>query len=405
MTWLATAPSLAALVCPSTGNDQADSLDALRGLLVELLRARSPDVERAIVDKGLDIEPVLNAGPEGYAGLQAFARSGVDVLATAIEGGADWTPGLSPAAVAQIRFWARNDVPLDAVMRGFYSVTSTLLEFLSEELADLPPEALPYLASIQTQHGGQLMEAIATEYEDEVARLDRSPAKRVASCVARLLAGESLDAPELGYELEAWHLGAVAVGPKPELFARELAERLGCQLLFLPRATETAWIWLGAKRAVPFAELERSVLSGARTDVSLAVGEPREGADGWRLTHQEAQTALAVMLRRPQRLTRCSDVVLSAALMRDEEMRRFLVEAYLRPLEECRDAETLRETLRTYVSLDYNAASTAATLGVDRHTVQRRLRRIEEAIGRQLDTCRAELDIALRVELLTQPAG
>ena len=398
MTWLGTGPSLAALVCSPAGDDQADSLDALRGLLVDLLRARSQDVERAIVAKGLDIEPVVNASPEGHAGLQAFARSGVDVLAAAIEGGPDWTPGLSPAALAQIRFWARNDVPLDAVMRGFYSVTSTLLEFLSEEIADLPPGALPYLAGIQAQHGGRLMEAIATEYEGEVARLDRSPAKRVA----KLLEGESVDASELGYELDAWHLGAVAVGPKSELLARELAEKLGCQLLFVPHAAETAWLWLGARRAVPFAELERSVRSGARTDVSLAVGESREGADGWRLTHQEAQTALAVMLRKPQRLTRCSDVVLSAAVMRDEEMRRFLVEAYLRPLKECRDGDVLRETLRTYVSLDYNAASTAATLGVDPHTVQRRLRRIEAAIGRPLDSCRAELDIALRVEQLTQ---
>lgn len=398
-------PSLAALVPLLTGDDQADSLDALCGLLIERLRARSLDVELAIVSRGLEVEPVLSADPEGSALLQAFARSSIDVIASLIEEGADWTPGLSPAAAEQVRYWARNDVALDTVMLGFFSVRSALLEFLAEEIDDLPAEALPYLVGIQKQHSDEIMSAIRVEYEAECARMDHSPSKRIAQCVAKLLAGEAADTTKLGYDLWAWHLGAVAVGPRAEIVIRRLAERLGCQLLFLPRGAETAWIWLGAKHAVPFAELERTVLSGVHADISLAVGEAREGVDGWRLTHREAQTALGIMLRRPQQIVRCSDVVLSAVLMRDDEIRRFLVDAYLRPLDECRDADVLRETLRTYSSLDHNAASTAATLGVDRHTVQRRLRRVEEVIARPLETCRAELEIALRIEGLTEPIG
>jgi DNA-binding PucR family transcriptional regulator len=37
---------------------------------------------------------------------------------------------------------------------------------------------------------------------------------------------------------------------------------------------------------------------------------------------------------------------------------------------------------------------------VDRHTVQRRLRKVEEALGRLLHSCHAELEVALVLEEL-----
>jgi DNA-binding PucR family transcriptional regulator len=39
-------------------------------------------------------------------------------------------------------------------------------------------------------------------------------------------------------------------------------------------------------------------------------------------------------------------------------------------------------------------------LKVDRHTVKRRLHKIEESLGRALHTCQAELELALRLEAL-----
>jgi hypothetical protein len=326
--------------------------------------------------------------------------SSIDVIAAVTEQGESWQPRLSPAGAAHVRYLARKGVALDVVMRGYYAVTSMLLELLAEEIADLPPDAFPYLVGVQSQHGDQLMSAISAEYESEMAQLDCSPTRRIADCVEKLLAGKPADTAALGYDLEAWHLGAIVKGAKVELIVQGLAERLGCRLLFLPRGAETAWAWLGASRAIPFAKLEHLVLSSVAEPVSLAVGEMREGIDGWRLTHQEAQTALVVMLHQPQRLVRGSDVALVAAAMDDDTMRRSLVDVYLGPLDERRDAQALRETLRVYFSVDCNAASAAAVLGVNRHTVLRRLLRVEEVIGRSLDTCRAEMDVALRIEQL-----
>jgi DNA-binding PucR family transcriptional regulator len=63
-----------------------------------------------------------------------------------------------------------------------------------------------------------------------------------------------------------------------------------------------------------------------------------------------------------------------------------------------RDRDVLRATLRAYYAADCNAASSAASLGVDRQTVRRRLRKVEEAIGRPLDGCRVEMEMALRID-------
>jgi DNA-binding PucR family transcriptional regulator len=64
----------------------------------------------------------------------------------------------------------------------------------------------------------------------------------------------------------------------------------------------------------------------------------------------------------------------------------------------------LRKTLRAYFAAGFNAATAAAALEIDRHTVQRRLRKVEESLGRLLDSCHAELAVALRLEELDGPA-
>jgi DNA-binding PucR family transcriptional regulator len=178
---------------------------------------------------------------------------------------------------------------------------------------------------------------------------------------------------------------------------QRLSEQLGCQLLLLPKAAETAWAWLGSPRPLPFSALERC-LAGSDAAITLATGEAREGVDGWRLSHREAVTAQEVARRRPRSVTRCADVLLLAATLRDEEVSRILVDVYLRPLDAQRNGAALRQTLRAFYASDGNTASAAASLGVDRQTVRRRLHRVEEAIGRRLDRCRLEMEMALRVE-------
>ena len=158
-------------------------------------------------------------------------------------------------------------------------------------------------------------------------------------------------------------------------------------------------------------ELDRGGGCGDRGDrvpggVSFALGEPARGLDGWRLTHQQAQAALAVALRRPRRCTRYIDVALLATALKDQALAGALIEVYLAPLDRQRDGGVvLRRTLRAYLAAGRNVSSAAAALGVTRSTVESRLHTVEQSLGRLLPACLAELEVALGLEDLGDPAG
>jgi sugar diacid utilization regulator len=209
--------------------------------------------------------------------------------------------------------------------------------------------------------------------------------------------GQALD-----YELDAWHVCAIAQGSRAQEAVRVVvAAAPGCQLLTVSRGEETVWAWLGGQHKLAVADLERRLPNRLQAGVSLAVGEPGRGLEGWRLTHRQAQAALLVALRRPGTLTRYAGNMLVAAALGDEMLARSLREIYLVPLAGQRDrGAVLRETLRAYFAAERNMATAAHGLRVNRHTVERRLRTIETLLGRLLSTCQAELEVALLVEEL-----
>lgn len=100
-------------------------------------------------------------------------------------------------------------------------------------------------------------------------------------------------------------------------------------------------------------------------------------------------------------LTRCRDVVLEAAVLRDATLRETMNAAYLAPLDSLRIGGHLaREILRAYFAVGGNISSAAARLKVDRRTVWHRLNGIEARLGRGPRELQAELEIALRLDAL-----
>ena len=78
-----------------------------------------------------------------------------------------------------------------------------------------------------------------------------------------------------------------------------------------------------------------------------------------------------------------------------------LLDVYIAPLEDVRGGgAVLRETLRAYLAAERSVSSAAAALGVDRKTVESRLRTIEKRLGRSLHPCPAELEVALELDEL-----
>jgi hypothetical protein len=380
---------------------RGEALHDIRAELVARLRARCGEIEDTVYNRVLKMaDPTEGDDPEYRAYLRATVAESIDYALLGIERGEEWEGTIPEAAAVQARRAARNGVKLDAILRRYAAGDRLVGEFVVDEAAKLPNEAMRHLMRAQGPHVDRMMASVATEYMDELERIRRSPAQRIAERVQRLLASDSpVDAAGLDYELDAWHLGLVVTGSRPDVAARTLAAGLNRQSLVVAQGNDSAWAWLGGRERLAVIEVERYQAAGVLGDATLAVGEPRCGIEGWRLTHYEARAAQQVMLRRPQPLIQASDVVLLAAVLRDELLAKSLRETYLAPLDDHGDSGLgLRETLRAYFDAGFNAATAAAALEVDRHTVQRRLRKVEEALDRLLHSCHAELEVALVLE-------
>lgn len=392
------------------GEDEASSLNTIRVELVARLRGRLEEIEDSIFARVRTLAETAGVeDPEYVAGLRATITESLDFALAHIEKGEDWTGPIPSTAAEQARRSARAGVRLDTVLRRYAAGDRLVGDFIMDEADCFSSQALRQILRLHGPQVDRLMAAVATEYMDEVARMKRSPTQRLAERVQRLVSGESpTDVGGLEYTFDAWHLGMIVKGTEAEAGIRALASGLDSQVLVVPRGNGIVWAWLGARRPLAVPDLERLLSSGIAGDSQVAVGEPRSGLEGWRLTHREAQAAQEVMLLKPQRLTRARDVILLAAVLRDEALAKSLFETYLAPLEGHGDSgAVLRETLRAYFSAGLNAATAAAALAVDRHTVQRRLRKVEEALGRLLPDCHAELVVALGLDELAaaEPAG
>jgi PucR C-terminal helix-turn-helix domain/GGDEF-like domain len=369
----------------------------MRAELVARLRARSAEIEEALILRVRALsDPTEEDDPEYRSGLRATITEVFEYALMSIEHGPEWSGPIPPAVAAQARRATRHGIRLDTVLRRYAAGDRLLSEFIMEEADRLSSQGLRQVLRTQGYQVDRLMAAVAAEYMDEREQMRRSPTQRLAERVQRLLVGDGpIDLDDLDYEFNGWHLGVVVMGAT----ATEVLRAVDRPMLVVPSGNEVVWAWLGTRRRLASSEIDALAATAFPKDASLAIGEPRRGIDGWRLTHQEARAAYEVMLRRPQPVTKSSEVVLLAAVLRDEALSKSLLTTYLEPLGGDSGA-VLRETLRAYFSAGSNAATAAAALGVDRHTVQRRLRKVEETLGRLLPCCHAELEVALSLEEL-----
>ncbi len=253
--------------------------------------------------------------------------------------------------------------------------------------------------------------AVVAEYIREHDGVGLSDEQRLLERVRRLLAGGTVSSTELGYELDSLHLGVIAQGPGAAALVGDLAEGCERKLLLVPAGDHVVCGWLGGQRRLAPGEIE--CVLAARGDwggVSLAIGELGRGLDGWRQTHRQAQMALSVALCGPPGLTRFADVVLLAPMVVDRALGGWLVESFLAPLDHDEqgprsDGAVLRETLRAYVSSGRRSKVAAHALGVNPRTIANRLRTVEQRLGRLLDTCLPQLEVALQVEELSAISG
>lgn len=343
----------------------------------------------------------------GYAaGLSAAVSVAVDFGIAGVESRDVELRSPPPELCVQARHAARAGVSLDTVLRRYFAGYTLLGDFLVQAAEQISLGAGD-LQRVLRDHASlfdRLIDVITQEYNRESEGGHRTLLQRRADRVKRLLAGDLVEVAELDYDLDAWHVGAIAVGPGSVQALRRIATSLDQRALIVDAGEGAIWAWFGSGQRLVPERLASLRMDWLPAEVSLVLGEPGHGLAGWRLTHQQVDTALPIALAGPGRLVRYADVALLASVLRDDVLCRSLEEIYLAPLACGRDGgEALRQTLRAYFAANRNAASAAAALGVSRQTVNNRIHAVEERIGRPLDSCATALETALGLTDLRGP--
>lgn len=394
----------------SAGSGGASSAEvagavALRREVIVRLRAELPEIVTTIAERIRARLPVDLEGTDAeYAnGLAAAIAAALEWALAGLESERDAQGPIPEVLIEQAERAARAGVTVETVLQRYVLGHQVLGEFLREEAADVPIGLLTGVLAGQDAMLERLIAAVSRAHERETERIADSPDLQI---VRSLLAGERVDLDGLNYTLAGWHLAAIVRGHRPLEAARRLGRELQCELLYAEAGVETGWIWLQARRRREIEEVRRALTRCAGDAPSIAVGEWAEGVAGWRLSHQQAQAALAVAIasRPPRPVVWYRESLPLAAIVRDETAVRTLRQMYLDPLEGAGGQATrLRETLRGYLAADKNLTAAAERLNVKRQTVTSRIREAESLVGRPLRDCHVELGLALELADLDLP--
>jgi hypothetical protein len=389
-------------VPPSHGAAMTAGADLAARLMVRL-----PELERTVFTRIEAVDDPRVGDADYLIGLRVAARAGLEYALRALAGGEKGAGAPPEVLLEQARKAARNGVGLDTVLRRYLAGHTILLDLVIGEAATerLPRGSLQELLRTQATVVDRLLAAVAEEHARVLAVLsDSSSVGRRRRTIERLLKGEDPGpAPELRYEFGGVHVAVLAAGPTVDDLLHALAEEFNRTLLKVPLDSgNLVWAWLGARTSVGTDRLVERLASVSLDDIYLAVGEPGEGTEGWRLSHRQARAAWPIALRGPDSAVRYSEVALLTSTLQDQLLVESLQKLYLEPLEMDRDGgETLRRTLSAYFAAEQSAVSAAAALGVSRQAVSRRLRTVEERLGRPLGTCVMELATALKMRKFT----
>ncbi|MBS1887336.1 MAG: helix-turn-helix domain-containing protein [Actinobacteria bacterium] len=373
-------------------------LPAERDALGESLRTSAPQcVDRAVVRA----RRVARLPSPTYASDEARVIEDVyEHLIEMLEVG--WRPAAEvPLAVlGQARLAAAADVRIDVYIRRWVAVTSHISLHVTIAVSQLAlsKDARVEVARTQARVFDRLVESAVEEFVRAEGSRGTNAGARL-ELVRGLLAGEAVDPAALGYEFDRHHLALIAEGLEDRRL-KELAAALSANILLVSPGTSVRWAWMATVDELETDAIRSAVQKALPSECKVGFGRSESGEDGWRASHSQAASALSVALRTGG-AAYYEDVMLVASVSSDRVPESFLRRHYLNPINDPpRGSATLLETLRAYLGADRNGSSAAAALKVSRQTVGTRLQAAEHRLGRTLNSCWLELEIALRLDEL-----
>jgi len=387
------------------------------------LRGKLPELCQAVTDSILaQIEP-LSRDQAIIDLLTVSVESNVTTLVHVIGYQVDSRQANAPAAaLAYARRLAQRGVPVGELLRAYRVGQGCFMQWCYRELAvqasDLPTAFAAAMRLTETTFGyiDRVSEQVLTAYVRERDEWVRNTVAVRTAQVWSLLAGGPIEVsrvePALGYRLRQHHLGIVAwveetartEGTLVELerLAGRLADHLskGARALFVSRDESSALMWmpLGSEQ-VPRPDAFGVPALTPDLSVRLAIGEPGDGPEGFRITIREALRAHAVALiagPAAPRVIRYAEVAPVALLAEDIGTARTWVSRALGPLAADDDQTArLRETLHVFLSTGGSYQETAERLSLHKNTVFYRVRKAQEVRGRKVADDRFVVELAL----------
>lgn len=396
-------------------------------LVAGVLMTKMGDLSTAIVAAISEEVPRLVYDEESM--LSLLLSSSQQTISTALQvfqHDLDPSEVTAPAsAVEHARRLAQRGTPAIDLIRAYHLGQAAVLDFAMAEgfrmggaRADSP--ALTSAMARKTlavtyAYVDRITQQVVTAYHEERDRwlLNRSAVR--AARVRGVLddGGVDVAASEaaLGYRLRGTHVGMVVWhdGGSPggnQLTALEtLTDAIaaaGARVLFVPQDEVNAWVWLAVEEPVTSwrAHVE-AVLADREPGLRVALGEPASGVDGFRRTHRQAlrvQALSQAVGEHGDTVMTFGDVGSIALMATDLDATRAWVTDTLGPMAvDDEQQRRLRETLRVFLATGSSYTAAASQLTMHKNSVQYRVRKAEELLGKQVAENRLDLELALNL--------
>ncbi|UGT56732.1 helix-turn-helix domain-containing protein [Nocardia asteroides] len=346
------------------------------------------------------------------ASTEANLTAILDMLTLGI--GPDDVP-VPPAAAEYARLFAQRELSLEALLRAYRLGEHMFVQRAIALLAELAPPtgdalaAAARMADVVNGYIDQVIEGLIDIFESERRRWDaRTDAARAAQ-VRAVLEADDLDLASaeqmLSASLRGWHQFVLlwtppgTADPAGALRAGTgvLATVWGRAQMAVEVDEHMRWIWL-ASTARPVLDTARLAADlRALPNLSMAVGDPAPGLDGFRQSFRDAQLARAVAVAaRARGVTRHAEVALAGLLAdRVPDVQRWAERVLGGLMGADETAARLRETVRVFLDARGSYTDAAARLHVHKNTVHYRVRKAEEVLGHPLTEHRLDIEVAL----------
>jgi hypothetical protein len=414
---------------PQVDNDGpavAELMAAVAATVSRQAAAVSGDVYEVILRE----IPELHDNPAVLTLLASSVHSNVGTCLQVMQHQIDLSAVRAPAAALEYaRRQAQRGTPLTALLRayrlGHTCFTDWVLRELARQTDDAPMLTAVTLAMTKIVAGyvDQTSEEIVAAYTLERENWLRNRSATRAARIRDLLSGQrvNVSATEatLGYRMYQYHVGLVcwagdATAAVDDITRLEhaighVAEKAGCSgdLVFLPRDEASAWAWLPLGIRDTF-DAAAATTAGVDGDIHFAFGDAAKDTAGFRLTHQQAVATQAVALAAGSSAPRSvafSEVAPVAMMLGSADLLRAWVLGTLAGL--AADDEhhaRLRDTLLVFLRTGGSYKATAQRLTLHKNTVQYRIRKAEESLGRPVGEDQHDVELALRASRWLGPS-